>query len=113
MRLTTVALLILGAITSSTRADTQSIQIAGAVDHPGNWTPDQIRSTLASEIKSIDYSTHNQKHTYNCVPLLSLLKAAGAHTDVKMNPAAYPHTKLYPSRLIIVIRASQNPPLSP
>jgi hypothetical protein len=103
MRLTALFLILLA---STSLADTQSIQLAGDIDHAGNWTPNQIKSTLSSEIKSIDFTTHGQKHSYNCVPLLSLLKAAGAHTDLKMGPAVDPHIKNLALHLVVVITAS-------
>ncbi len=103
MRLTALCLIL---FTSTSLADTQSIQLAGSVDHPAKWTIDQIKSALSSEIKSIDFTTHGQKHSYNCVPLVSLLKAAGAHTDLKMGPAVDPRIKNLALRLVVVITAS-------
>jgi DMSO/TMAO reductase YedYZ molybdopterin-dependent catalytic subunit len=103
MRLTALFLFLL---TSTSLADTPSIQLAGDLDHPAKWTIDQIKSTLSSEIKSIEFTTHGQKHSYDCVPLLSLLKAAGARTDLKMGPTVAPHIKNLALRLVVVITAS-------
>jgi DMSO/TMAO reductase YedYZ molybdopterin-dependent catalytic subunit len=78
-----------------------TVNVAGAVNHPGDWTIARLKSDLAADVTSISYATHGQKHTSNVVPLLSLLKAAGVQTQVKMDPKADPRMKNAELRLVV------------
>jgi Oxidoreductase molybdopterin binding domain len=80
------------------------IAVGGTVDKPGDWTAARLKSDLAADVKSISYTSHGQKHTSSAVPLLSLLKAAGIQTDLKMGPKVDPKTKNYPLRLIVIVQ---------
>jgi hypothetical protein len=80
------------------------VHIGGAVTKPTDWTPDQIRQQFASDIKPIDYTSKDQKHTSDCVPLLSILKAAGVPTTLKPAPGADPKNKNIPLRMSIVVQ---------
>ncbi|HSU67964.1 MAG TPA: molybdopterin-dependent oxidoreductase [Tepidisphaeraceae bacterium] len=83
-----------------------SVEVGGAVARPGSWTVSRINSELASEVKPVEYDSHGQKHTAHCIGLLSLLKACGAPTDLKMDPRADPKTKNLPMRMVVVVEAS-------
>jgi hypothetical protein len=71
---------------------------------PTDWTVDQIQKQLAAEITPITYAGHGQPHIFKCVPLISLLKAAGVPTNLKMQPASDPKTKSYSLRFVAVVR---------
>lgn len=80
------------------------VHISGSAITPSDWTVDQIQSKLASDIKPMQYTTKGAKHTFNCVPLLSLLKAAGAGTDFTMQPGADPKVKNPLLRFAVIVR---------
>jgi DMSO/TMAO reductase YedYZ molybdopterin-dependent catalytic subunit len=98
-----VGVLIWIAFSASVQADSNpdAVSVGGTVDHPGDWTIARLKSDLAADVTSISYTTHGQKHTSNVVPLLSLLKAAGVQTQVKMDPKADPRMKNSELHLIV------------
>jgi DMSO/TMAO reductase YedYZ molybdopterin-dependent catalytic subunit len=102
----TIFALIASIGVAAAQTNSDAITISGVVDKPGSWGVDQIKSQFSADMKLIDYASHGQKHQSDCVPLLSLLKAAGTDTALKMNPAADPKTKNYPLRLIVLIRGN-------
>ncbi len=59
------------------------ISLGGIVDKPGDWTVVRLKRELAADVTSVDYTGHDGKHTSTAVPLVSLLKAAGAATELK------------------------------
>jgi hypothetical protein len=81
-----------------------SIYVGGPNMPGGEWTADQLQKQFAGEITPIEYTGHGQKHTYRCIPLLSVLKVAGAPTVFKMEPKADPKMKSYPLRFAVVAR---------
>jgi hypothetical protein len=84
----------------------KSVHIDGAVSNPSDWTTAHLKEQFASELKQIQYTSKGQQHTSICVALLSVLKAAGAQTDLKMDPTADPKTKNIPLRLAVVVRGN-------
>jgi hypothetical protein len=80
------------------------VHVGGAIPKASDWTAGQLKAQFAAEIKPITYAGKGESHTCNCVPLLSLLKAAGVQTELKMDPAADPKTKNRPLRLAVVVR---------
>jgi DMSO/TMAO reductase YedYZ molybdopterin-dependent catalytic subunit len=83
------------------------VHVGGDVPKPGDWSAAQVRKELESEVKPLQYAGHGQQHESNCVPLISLLKAAGVATELKMGPgAAGPKTKHQELRLIVVVQGS-------
>jgi hypothetical protein len=87
-------------------AATGVIHISGAIAQPSDWTADQLKTQFASQIQSIDYQSHGQKHTANAIPLLALLKSAGVATDLKEDPKADPKTKNAGLRLVVIVRGT-------
>ena len=81
----------------------KAVHVGGEVAKSGDWTVSRIRNELASEIKSVQYTSRGQTHTSNCVSLLSILKAAGVQTELKMDTNADPKTKHYELRLAVVV----------
>jgi hypothetical protein len=100
-------LLMLIAVSASLGAATgpDAIAVSGAVAAPGDWAISRIRSELASDLTSISYTAHGQKHASDAVPLLSLLRASGVQTQLKMDPKAAPKKKNSELRLIVVVEA--------
>ena len=84
--------------------DPPPLHIHGDGIAPTDWTVDQIEKQLAAEITPITYAGHGQPHVFKCVPLISLLKAAGVPTDLKMQPNSDPKTKSYSLRYVAVVR---------
>jgi len=82
----------------------QSVHVAGPNIAASDWTIDQIQKQLAQDIAPVTYASHGQKHLYDCIPLVSLLKAAGVPVDLKMTPKADPKTKSYSLRYAVVAR---------
>lgn len=101
-------LLIASLFAAAARADDAppSVAVGGVVDHPGDWTVDKIKHDLAGDVKRVTFTSHGASHQSDCVPLLALLNAAGAHLDFKMDPKADPKTKNYPLRLTILVKGS-------
>jgi hypothetical protein len=92
------------AICTIAAAGTSSaIHVAGGGVKATDWTIDQLRSTLASEIKPIEYNSKGAKHTFSCVPLASVLKAAGVGTDFAMKGGADPKTKNPQMRVAVMV----------
>lgn len=79
------------------------VHISGVAISPNDWTVQQIQAKLADQIKPIDYTGHGAKHTFNCVPLISLLQAAGAPEDFKMNGGADPKVKNPQMRQVVIV----------
>jgi len=81
-----VALLAITVLSASVHGDPspQAISVAGAVSNPGDWTVARMKSDLASQIVSIQYSSHGQQHTSAAVPLVSVLQSAGMSSELKM-----------------------------
>jgi hypothetical protein len=80
-----------------------AIHIQGTGVTASDWSADQIQSQLASDIQSIQYKSKGADHTFTCVPLISLLKAAGVETTMVMNPKADPKTKNPLMRRVIIV----------
>jgi hypothetical protein len=87
-------------------APEKSMHIDGAVSAPTDWTTTRLKDQFASELKQIHYAAKGQDHVSSCVALISVLKAAGAQIDIKMNPNADPKMKNLPLRQAIIIRGS-------
>jgi len=97
---------VLSFFAASAFADPAVIHISGAVAQPSDWTTDQLKTQFASQIKSIEYQSHGQKHTADAVPLLALLKSAGVAIDLKEDPKADPKTKNAALRLVVIVRGT-------
>jgi hypothetical protein len=82
----------------------QTVHVGGTGISGTDWSAGQLQKQFASEITSIDYAGHGPKHTYHCISLVSLLKAAGAPVDLKMEPKADPKLKSYSLRFVVVVR---------
>src|ERR1700761_136019 len=101
-----ISLLSLGillALASAARAD-DSVKVTLADGASQAWTLARIRQDLAADIKSVEFTSHGEKHAANGVPLVALLKSAGAPVEVKMDPKADPRTKNYNLRLAVVVQ---------
>jgi len=83
--------------------DQKSLRVGGAVG-PSTWSTARLKSQFATEMQPVNYASKGKQHTCDCIPLISLLKAAGAPMDLKMDPAADPKTKNRPLRLAVVVR---------
>lgn len=101
-----VSLLALLALSASALAQPgpDTLSVTGAVSKPTDWTADQLKTQFASDLKSITFTSHDTPHTANAIPLFSLLKAAGAPTDLTMTPKTDPKTKNFPLRFFVLIQ---------
>jgi DMSO/TMAO reductase YedYZ molybdopterin-dependent catalytic subunit len=75
------------ATASKETAATGTFSVTGAVIKPGVWTVERIRKELAAELRNVDYTLKGKKGQAQCIPLLSLLKAA----EPRLNPRAKNH----------------------
>jgi hypothetical protein len=73
---------------------------------PVKFSLDQIRQQFSAVARPVQYDSHGQHHTSTCVPMLSLLQAAGVSSQIKMDPTADPKTKHHALRLAILVSAS-------
>jgi hypothetical protein len=103
--ITTVAILLLVAISSGTAANQSlpSIEVKGAIEKPTKWTADSLRKHFTAEIKPIEYTSRGEKHTASCIALYSILHEAGAEAQMKMGPNVPPATKNHALRLAVVV----------
>jgi DMSO/TMAO reductase YedYZ molybdopterin-dependent catalytic subunit len=81
-----------------------TLTVDGAVAHPLAWSADDLRTTLAGQVSTIEYEVHGKKHSAHAVPLVAVLRSAGAGMTLKMDPKADPKTKNLPLRLAVVVR---------
>ena len=58
---------------------------------------------LAAEIKPVQYNSRGTVHTFSCVPLASVLAAAGAPADFAMGGGAAPTVKNPQMRQVVVV----------
>jgi hypothetical protein len=84
-------------------AGPDTVHIGGSSFKGGDFTVAQLQQQVASEIKPVQYNSHGAPHTFNCVPLASVLKAAGAQTDFVMKPGADPKTKYPQLRQAVIV----------
>ena len=104
IHLATVIVMALSAA-SAWSADIQPrIHVSGAVTQPSDWSAGELKERLSSDLTTIQFTSQGKPHSATAVPLLSLLKAAGVHTDLKESPGADPRQKNQPLRLVIVAR---------
>lgn len=64
-----------------------TIQVTGSVESPRSWTPDEMKSLSAVEIKNVPYTLNDQKREAHCLPLLALVQAA----KLKISPKPKNH----------------------
>ena len=83
--------------------DSDKVHVAGPGIVVSIWGITQTQTELASEVKPVIYKSHGADHTFNCVPLLSFLKAAGAETNFVMQPGADPKVKNPQLRRIVIV----------
>jgi hypothetical protein len=96
-----IALAVLAA--SGAGPEPIAFHIGGNAVSPSDWTLDQLQTRLAAEIKPVENSSRGAKHTFSCVPLVSLLKAAGVETDFVMKPGGDPNVKNPQLRQAVVV----------
>ena len=68
-----------------------------------DWSVDELRTKLATSVRSVDFETHGHKHSGSAVPLLGVLKASGLDPTLKMDPKADPKTKNLPLRMTLLV----------
>jgi hypothetical protein len=68
-------------------AKPSTIRIAGAVEKPREWTPDQLKTEFAADIKTVPYTLKGVKGEAQCLPLLTLIQAA----KLKLSPKPKNH----------------------
>lgn len=80
-----------------------AVHVGGDVPKSGDWTVGRIRADLASDLKSVQFTSRGAQHTSNCVSMIAILKACGLPAELKMDPKADPKTKNAQLRLIVVV----------
>jgi hypothetical protein len=80
-----------------------SFHVAGFGINPSDWTVDKIQTQLADQIKPIQYTSHGAKHTFDCIPLIALLQAAGVPADFVMKSGVDPKLKNPQLRQVIIV----------
>jgi hypothetical protein len=79
------------------------IHIEGTAITPSGWSVEQLQTQLATEIRPVEYKSKGVTHTFSCVPLVSVLKAAGVQTDFAMQGKTNPKVKNPQMRQAIVV----------
>jgi hypothetical protein len=97
------AVMFVAAATIAADPPADSVHLGGNALKPSDWTVAQLTQQLGAEIKPVDYNSHGSKHTFDCVPLLSVLKAAGGATDFVMQPGADPKVKNPQLRFAVIV----------
>jgi DMSO/TMAO reductase YedYZ molybdopterin-dependent catalytic subunit len=99
--------ILLGGLSTGFSAELDAgVHVDGEVAKASDWSVSRIRAELGSEIKPVQYVSKGQQHTANCVGLLSVLKAAGVQTTLKMDPKADPKVKNAELRLVIFVEGA-------
>jgi hypothetical protein len=80
-----------------------AIHISGLDVKPSDWTVEQLQTQLAAEIKPVEYKSKGAEHTFSCVPLVSVLEAAGIQTDFAMKGGANPKLKNPQMRQAVIV----------
>ena len=62
-------------------APSASVQVSGAVVHAQTWTTDQLKTTFASQITSLNYTLKGQAHTAHVIPLLTVIDQASPRAE--------------------------------
>ncbi|MGA2230007.1 MAG: hypothetical protein ABSH22_03695 [Tepidisphaeraceae bacterium] len=83
-----------------------TIHIGGSDLKGADLSISDIQTQLAAEIKPVQYNSHGAMHTFACVPLVSLLKLAGAHTDFVMGGSSDPKVKNPQMRQAVIVSGS-------
>jgi hypothetical protein len=100
-------ILLLGFLTLIATAPVpDSIHIEGGGASPADVTISQIQTELSAEIKPVQYKSKGAEHTFNCVPLVSVLKGAGVQTDFVMQPGVDPKKKNIEMRRVVIVTGS-------
>jgi Fe-S cluster assembly iron-binding protein IscA len=71
-----------------------------------DWTLVNLKSSFASDIHPVQYTSKDGKHTSNCIPLMALLKSQAVPTEFKMDPSADPKRKNFNLRLAVVLQGA-------
>lgn len=100
MALTLISLLLAPAVRGE-----DAVRVVGTDGTAHTWTVSRIKEVLSSEIKSIEFTSHGQKHACKAVSLLEILNASGIPATLKMAPKADPHVKNYNLRLAVLVQA--------
>jgi DMSO/TMAO reductase YedYZ molybdopterin-dependent catalytic subunit len=79
------------------------IRVGGQVAQASDWTAARLEKELATDMQTVQFTSHGQQHAAKCVSLLDLLKAAGVETDLKMGPKVDPKEKNYALRLMVIV----------
>jgi hypothetical protein len=90
-------------ISQPARAD-EGVRVTGTDGTCQTFTAARLKEALASDVKTLEYSSRGEKHTCTGVSLLAVLKAAGVPVGLKMDPKADPHVKNYNLRLAVVVQ---------
>jgi len=80
-----------------------TVHVGGSVATPMDLTVAQMQQQFAADIKAVTYNSKGQPHVFQCVPLLTVLKAAGVDTNFKMMGGAAPKVKNPQMRLVVVV----------
>ena len=96
---------MLTATNTSVSTDFQSaLRIGGDRCVPAEWSTDALRKRFARDLRAVSYTFKGQRHTSECIPLLALLGAAGAPTELVIDPRATPRAKHANTRLLVVVQ---------
>jgi len=101
-----LAVLILALAALGADAPPATIHISGSDVKGTDLSVSQLQTQLAAEIKPVQYNSHGAMHTFSCVPLVSVLKTAGAHTDFVMGGSTDPKVKNPQMRQAVVVSGS-------
>jgi DMSO/TMAO reductase YedYZ molybdopterin-dependent catalytic subunit len=80
-----------------------ALHVDGQVAQPSDWPSSRLEKNFAADMQTVPYTSHGQQHSAKCVALVTLLKAAGVQTELKMDPKADPKAKNYPLRFVVLV----------
>ncbi len=83
--------------------DSDKVHVAGRGIVVSVWGVTQTQTELASDAKPVKHKSHGADHTFDCVPLVSFLKAAGADANFVMQPGADPNVKNPHLRRVVIV----------
>jgi DMSO/TMAO reductase YedYZ molybdopterin-dependent catalytic subunit len=97
------AVVITAASTPLSAEPEKTIHVSGVVAQPSDWSEARLEKEFAADMRTVQYTSHGGQHSAKCVALVTLLKAAGVQTELKMDPKADPKVKNYPLRFVVMV----------
>jgi hypothetical protein len=82
MTTTFVTFLLLGALLPAP-PDGSDFELAGDLESAGTWDLSRLEKEFSQQIRTVEYTLHDQKGSSRCIPLLAVVERAGPRPATK------------------------------